>query len=639
MIVPLRKFLFIGARDDLDTFFDRAQEKGFLEFISITGKKVELPGSVHTLTAAMKVLRKLPVKPPYLGGGDVSFALQVSEHILELKSRVDKYYEQKRFLEAEISRVAPFGDFSMDDIHYIERVGNKKIQFFCIKTAKSHKTNFTDEVFYVGTDYDLDYFITINPQSRSYPGMIEMKVEYSAPELRSQLSILEEQLHQTEVELKSYAGYLDFLHGSFIEELNDYELRCAKLEASFPMDRAVFAIEAWVPENKINLIFSIIDGMAIHCEQILIESQDRVPTCMQNEGVNRIGEDLVRIYDVPAPEDKDPSGWVFWSFLVFFAMIVADGGYGFIFLALAVFMKFKFPKLKSSAKRLLKLFICLSVSCILWGVISASYFGLEISPSNPISKYSLFHYLEAKKAQYHFEQKDDVYKHWKEQFPALANVENGSEFMLQAQTVKDKTVSYEMMDQFYQNIVMELSLLFGVIHLTLSFLRNLWRNWAGIGWIAFMVGGYLYFPSMLNATSMVHYLGLVGKTQGYAIGIQLIYVGIGASIFLALIQKRMKGVGEIANVVQVFADVLSYLRLYALALAGSIMAETFNGVGTAVGLAIGALVVIAGHCVNILLGTISGVIHGLRLNFIEWYHYSFEGGGRLFKPLMKHKLE
>jgi V/A-type H+-transporting ATPase subunit I len=91
--------------------------------------------------------------------------------------------------------------------------------------------------------------------------------------------------------------------------------------------------------------------------------------------------------------------------------------------------------------------------------------------------------------------------------------------------------------------------------------------------------------------------------------------------------------------IQVFADVLSYLRLYALALAGMIMATTFNDMGMTVGLLGGFIVILAGHAVNILLGIMAGVIHGLRLNFIEWYHFSFDGGGRLFKPLKLLKSE
>jgi len=87
-------------------------------------------------------------------------------------------------------------------------------------------------------------------------------------------------------------------------------------------------------------------------------------------------------------------------------------------------------------------------------------------------------------------------------------------------------------------------------------------------------------------------------------------------------------------VIQVFADVLSYLRLYALALGGMVMAHTFNDhLGIEVGVVSGTLILLAGHFVNIGICAMGGVIHGLRLNFLEWYHYSFEGGGRLFNPL------
>ena len=106
----------------------------------------------------------------------------------------------------------------------------------------------------------------------------------------------------------------------------------------------------------------------------------------------------------------------------------------------------------------------------------------------------------------------------------------------------------------------------------------------------------------------------------------------------ALIQRGWKGLNEIANLVTVFADVLSYLRLYALSLAGAIMAETFNTEGAGLGLFIGFIIILIGHSVNIGLSFMGGVIHGLRLNFLEWYHFCFYGGGRLFKPLSKLRV-
>ncbi|MBI3900851.1 MAG: V-type ATP synthase subunit I, partial [Chlamydiia bacterium] len=92
-------------------------------------------------------------------------------------------------------------------------------------------------------------------------------------------------------------------------------------------------------------------------------------------------------------------------------------------------------------------------------------------------------------------------------------------------------------------------------------------------------------------------------------------------------------------VIQVFADVMSYLRIYALSLAGMIMAATFNRIAASAPFFLGILVILAGHALNLVLALMGGVIHGLRLNFIEWYHYSFEGGGRKFNPLSLLKID
>jgi V/A-type H+-transporting ATPase subunit I len=144
---------------------------------------------------------------------------------------------------------------------------------------------------------------------------------------------------------------------------------------------------------------------------------------------------------------------------------------------------------------------------------------------------------------------------------------------------------------------------------------------------------------MIHVTSMANFLGWIHPALAAAVGLQLIWVGVGGALALALIQNKWKGIRELEKLIGIFSDVLSYLRLYALALAGTILAETFNSMGENVGLVGGFFVIIIGHGVNISLGLMSGVIHGLRLNFIEWYHYSFEGGGRLFKPLMLLKLK
>ncbi len=80
------------------------------------------------------------------------------------------------------------------------------------------------------------------------------------------------------------------------------------------------------------------------------------------QGIFRLGEDLVHIYDTPSATDKDPSNWVLYSFALFFAFIIGDAGYGLVYLAIALFLKYKFPNVKGAGKRFINLFILISVA-------------------------------------------------------------------------------------------------------------------------------------------------------------------------------------------------------------------------------------------------------------------------------------
>lgn len=636
MIIDLKKYLFIGAKEDLADFFIRAQETGFIEFITAKKGK-ELPESIKKFIDALKILRKQPVKEPYRGGGSFSFAEEVATQVLDLTHEIEKLSEEKRFLEAEITRIAPFGQFSFEDINYIQDTTGKKIQFYCVKSSAAHETH--HPLIYIGTDYDLDYYIGIHDRPKSYPKLIEMHFDRTADELKNHLAFVDETLHQVEAELKGFAGYIDFLRDGLLSRLDLYYLAKAEEGVEYPIEQAIFSIEGWVPQNKTEKLLPLIEGKAIFFEQIAIEQDDKVPTCMENKNANRLGEDLVKIYDIPSANDKDPSGWVIWAFSLFFAMIMADGGYGLLFLLMGLFLKFKFPTLKGSGKRFLKLLFILSVSCIVWGVLTSSYFGLQLGPKSPLGKFSILHYMAARKAEYHKEKNDPTYKEWLAEYPAIGKAQTGSEIISSAVVVKEGKTSYPISEDFNDSILFELSILIGVVHISLSLLRYARRNWANFGWVAASIGGYLYLPATLKATSLVEFMGWIQKDTTATAGLQLLYGGAAIAIIAALIQKKLKGLLEIPNAIQIFSDILSYLRLYALALASSIMASTSNEMGAGAGLVIGFVIVILGHIINISLGTMGGVIHGLRLNFIEWYHYCFEGEGKVFNPLRKLRIK
>ena len=625
MITKVQKYLIFGVKEDLDLFYERAQTQGFIEFISPRKSLKHLPESIQVFISAIKTLKTLPVCEQSEEGLDSKQACTLASRILELKEKIARSYEEKRIWEVEKARIAPFGDFSLKDVQYIEDNGHYKVQFFCAKAGKAIDVIDNKDLIYIGSEYEIEYFIAINPHVKNYPMLTEMRLERSLGDVVSQITSTKDSIHTMEKELKQLASYLNALQEELISKLNSYYLASAKENAQAPLtDSSVFSAEAWIPDSKVKGMMPLLEGLAVHCEKVAIEEEDRVPTVMENKGAARLGEDLVRFYDIPSITDKDPSGWVFWSFALFFSIIIADGGYGLLFLMLAAYLKWKWKTFHGAGKRLFRLFVILSTFVVIWGVVTSSFFGIDLKSSNPLKKISPFTYLIEKKAEYHMQQKDDVYQEYVEIAPSALTAKTGQEF-LEASPAARK--------EFADNILLDLTLVIGICHISCSLLRYFRRNFSAIGWVCFLIGAYLFFPLEINATTLANFLGWVSKPVAQGLGEKLVFIGFGLAVVLGIVKNKWKGFLEIMNVIQVSADVLSYLRLYALALASSIMAATFNNMGEAIGVFGGFLVILAGHATNISLGTMSGMIHGLRLNFIEWYRYSFEGGGKIFNPL------
>jgi V/A-type H+-transporting ATPase subunit I len=106
-----------------------------------------------------------------------------------------------------------------------------------------------------------------------------------------------------------------------------------------------------------------------------------------------------------------------------------------------------------------------------------------------------------------------------------------------------------------------------------------------------------------------------------------------------------KGIAALYDVVGIFGDLLSYIRLFGLATAGGILGFVVNTMGGMmfnipyIGYVLGGLVLLVGHIGVMALSSIGAFVHPMRLTFVEFYkHVGFEGGGRPYKPLKKNKL-
>lgn len=633
MRVDVKKFLFLGLNEEKDHFFSEAQKLGIIHFIDTSAQqgKKSTNGAQLFVQAIKVLLRQPPVEQEEMDS--FAHARPIAEEIVKLDHELEHTEEEIRVIQLDISRVQVFGDFSLDDINFIKNHAHRILQFFCAKKGFREKAEELPDVIYIDSDSSLDYFVSITREPMRYEGMIEMKIDCPLGELKNKLHAANQKRHAIEAKLRTYSRYNHYMHQAMIAELNIENLRKAEEGTTYVLDRNLFAALGWIPKTKIDQLYKLASDLSVHVEEVAIEDKDAIPTYLENENVGRIGEDLIGIYDTPSITDKDPSLWVLFCFAFFFAMIVGDAGYGSIMLGLALYLKYKFPNLKGAKKRMLNLFMLLCASCIIWGVATTAYFGFNIGPDNPLRKYSLIGYLVEKKAEYHLEHRDEVYQSWVKQFPEIAAAKTAPELLSAAKIEKGGHPVYELMKTLSDQSMLEIALVVGVTHIFFGMLRYVRKNPQNIGWMIFLIGAFLYFPTFLGTVTFVNYLlGADYQASGQA-GLHLIMIGIPTAVVLSIYQHGLLGVEEIMRVVQVFADVLSYLRLYALGLSGAILGETINDLAGMLPFVLAVVLIIIGHIVNMVLTIGSGIIHGLRLNFLEWYHYSFEGGGRKFKPL------
>ena len=628
MRIKVRKFLFYGSDQDRAEFFRRSQQAGCIEFIESTKAHGERPFEIGQLQEAIKVLRgQNPTDQEALH--HLSMADEIAQKIVHLHEKHQRLEEERRLVRQDIARVQIFGDFSMKDIRFIEHKG-RFVQFYCQRHGARHDE---EDLIYVGSDHNLDYYVGIHTEKRQYPGLTEMRIDKPLGELKHRLHEIVRELHAIDEDLQEYAKRKTFLEQALAHRINEFSLSHATEHVQKPLS-SLFAVQGWIPENRIPDLPQLTRGLSVEWDEIEIEKGDFVPTWLENRKLARVGEDLVHIYDTPSNHDRDPSRWVLWFFAFFFAVILNDAGYGLILLATSLFLGWKFGPKGGLAKRFTRLCVILSSFTIIWGVLTTSYFGIQLAPDNPIRKVSFTSYLVTEKADYMIAHPDsELYKEWVTKYPQLSTATTANAWLNGAVKEQEGTKVYDLLNAFTDNILLELALFIGALHLCISFLRVIDRHWAGIGWILFIIGGYLYFPSILKATSILHFALGVDPTAAAHAGLELIYVGIGTAVLLAFIQHKLSGAGELMNLIQVFADVLSYLRLYALGLAGAMMSKTFNDLGIGAGPVFGTLIIILGHSVNISLSIIAGIIHGLRLNFLEWYRHCFDGGGKMLAPL------
>ncbi|OGN62177.1 MAG: hypothetical protein A3F09_03125 [Chlamydiae bacterium RIFCSPHIGHO2_12_FULL_49_11] len=632
MRINVKKFVFVGVKKDRNLFFARAQKMGHFQFIHKSDRDYVVPEDVVQMRRVLKILKPHSLEKQVLL--HPSEMPKVISQICTLHDTIEKLSDEAAGLRSELIKIEPLGMFDIREVKELSQKTGLCFQFFFMKHDKIKQEELPSELIYISHWYDFNYYLYIGEKPFVHPYFTEIMVKQPLAAVKKELFAVAADLKKHEQELRGMTRFFSSIERYLVSRLNAVNLEFAYGDVDVWLKGEIFSIEAYVPKNKVKYLRNLCVDLGIDYAEVATSKSETLPTYLENKGAAKIGEDLVKIYDTPSVEDKDPSLWVLCAFALFFGMIISDAAYGFIFLAASLFFYFKVRRGKPVLRRISKLALLLSSSTILWGILIATYFSIQISPENPISKPSILLYLVEKKLDFQIRHKDEMYEFWIKEFPHLKETNSPVDFIKKGKVINGDEARFVIMEETSDSILMEISLVVGILHLILSFCRNIYRNLASVAWIFVIIGGFLFFPKIVEANIFVEYVFGMRAPLMYLWGQWLLYGGLIGMFAISIVQSGFAGLLAVFKVIEVFADTLSYLRLYALGLASIVLASTCNEIAHMVGGGVqGAVVLLVGHSINISLGTMAGVIHGLRLNFLEWYHHSFEGGGKLFNPL------
>ena len=294
----------------------------------------------------------------------------------------------------------------------------------------------------------------------------------------------------------------------------------------------------------------------------------------------------------PAYHMWDPSKAVLFAFALFFAMIIADAGYG-VVLGVILWAMWKRMGATASGRGLRGVMLTLVIFSIVYGVLLGSYCGVEPSEGSGLGALHILH-------------------------------------------VNDQSMMMWLVDWRRRGAPCRCQPGHGLAAPACPATRSV--AWGGppSSWAASASGWGKPIP--LTALSTLGWIGLVLG------GLLVLLFHSERPFSLApkqLLGRLVDGLKGLLELSKAFGDVLSYLRLFALGLAAVKLAEVFNHLAAAsfeakgVGVLLGVLILLVGHAINFAMGIMGGVVHCLRLNLIEFFNWSLPEEGQRFEALTK----
>lgn len=481
-----------------------------------------------------------------------------------------------------------WGKISLKEIEDIKKAGYF-VKLYLLDNRELKTLSERNDIYLTGKADELNQVVLITQNEEDTLSFEEIKIpQFEYSELETGIATTRQKRDEKLSQIKQLNRFRSLLESALDERIRRYEVRTIQYEGQ-AIDDHVRYWKGFIPVKDVDAFINEAEkhSWGYRVEDPSEDDIEEIPTLIKSPGwVERIRPVMNFMGLVPGYEEIDVSR-VFMLFFTFFTgILVGDAGYGLVFFLLTflVHRSRKFVK-----KVEFQLMYTLSGSIIIWGILTGTYFGSETIANLPLLRHL--------------------------KVDALASF-GGDNIFLQ-----------------------KLMFMIGAIHMSIGHLQLAWRYnnsvkaFSHLGWISVIWGLYL----------LVNHMVLAIPTPGITL-----WLFVGGALLIALFSNPgpnfLKGVlSSLGNlplsIINGFSDVISYIRLYAVGLSTVLMATSFNemaigdGFTTIASVVGGVLILILGHGLNIILALMAVIVHGVRLNMLEYSgHAGVEYTGTEYEP-------
>ena len=586
MITKMKKYTFLVFHRDYETFLEQLRTLGVVHVTEKASGQAD-DKQLQELLQKADSLRK-------------TIANGAPDQLLQERTNLE---QRIAATQKEASRMQVWGDFSQQRMQQLHDAGYQLRFYTCSK--KQFQAEWGIEITTVGS---LTYFVQVlkDGETVELPDACQEQTlnEKSAADLQKDVEALNGLLVAQNTRIDLWAKQnIPMLQQQLNETLQQIDWQRVHLNTDTLAEGSLKLLEGFCPVDKVEALNTLLEQRHIYYQAEDPTEEDNTPIKLHNNRFTKMFECLTGMYGWPTYGEFDPTPILAPFFLLFFALCMGDAGYGILLIIIGQLIAHDKLKIQMF-EGLGPIITALGVGTMVVGFFLGTFFGMSLPDASWVP-----------------------------------------------QCLKDVMITgqIEVLGTKYE-IQMLLALAIGVFHICLAMtvkalcftkrygFKQTASTW---GWLLLIVGGIVIAVLMLT-----HLFS--AEVAEWAFIIVGAISALGIFIFNTPGRNPLINIGAglwdtYGMVTGVLSDVLSYIRLYALGLAGGMLGAAFNDLAMSLTGSIGGwigcvLILILGHILNLALSSLGAFVHPLRLSFVEYFkNCGYEGKGTLYQPFTNKK--